>query len=77
VSGLSAVRPPGLDAVVGPDRDVVLEEAPGEQYDRLLDDVLFRPLGMRAAFVDGTSTPRPPDMVQGHQSFFDLQRHRA
>jgi CubicO group peptidase (beta-lactamase class C family) len=55
----------------------VLEAAHDAPYDRLLDELLFRPLRMRSAFVYGAATELPPDIPRGHQSYFGFQRQRA
>ena len=55
----------------------VLEEAHDAPYDRLVDELLFRPLRMRTGFVYGPATELPPDIAQGHQSYFGFQRQRA
>jgi CubicO group peptidase (beta-lactamase class C family) len=55
----------------------VLEEAHDERYDRLLEELLFRPLHMRSAFVYGAATELPPEIARGHQSYFGFQRQRA
>jgi CubicO group peptidase (beta-lactamase class C family) len=54
----------------------ILEEASGEPYARLMERVLFRPLQMGDAFVEGSGGARP-GQARGHQSWFGLQRSRA
>lgn len=53
----------------------ILEEATGQPYPRLLDHVLFGPLGMDGAFVEGDGD-LPSHRALGHQSWFGFQRSR-
>lgn len=55
----------------------VLEAASGESYAGLVRGVLFDPLGMHDAFVDGPGGTRPADLAPGHQSWFGFQRRRS
>lgn len=53
----------------------ILEEASGEPYARLMEGILFEPLGMGDAFVEGSGGARPRQ-ARGHQSWFGFQRAR-
>lgn len=53
----------------------ILEEASGTAYARLLDDLLFGPVGMEDAFVEGQEDS-PGGLARGHQSWFGFQRPR-
>lgn len=74
---LSPAGPPGEEArysslnfmILGR----VLEAASGQAYEQLLQEALFRPLGMTEAFVAGSREP-PEHRALGHQSYFGLQR---
>jgi CubicO group peptidase (beta-lactamase class C family) len=55
----------------------VLEEAHGQRYDRLLEELLFRPLHMRTAFVYTAAAEIPPSVAPGHQSYFGVHRRRG
>jgi CubicO group peptidase (beta-lactamase class C family) len=54
----------------------VLEAAAGRPYAALLHDILFQPLQMRGAFVEGADTATLA-RARGHQSYFGLQRART